>query len=57
MTPQQAAQLLQQHGAAFVTTKDGVEWWRLPDQTWLGKRALQNGLVEVRKFTANACGC
>jgi len=49
--------LLAQHGARYVTTKNGVDWWRLPSGEWLGKRALGNGYFEVRRFGANACGC
>ena len=57
MTETQAMQLIQQHGATFVTQKDGIDWWRLPDKTWLAKRAAGHGMVELRKLPADACGC
>lgn len=49
--------VLAQYGATFVRTADGVEWWRLPSKEWVGKRMLPNGMVQLNKFPANACGC
>jgi len=57
MTEVQATLLLMQHQATFVRSSSGVEWWRLPNGEWLGKRKLQGGFVEIRKFPATACGC
>jgi len=57
MTEAQANMLLVQHRAHYVTTKNSVEWWRLPSGEWLGKRALGNGYYEVRRFSAGSCGC
>jgi hypothetical protein len=57
VTPAQFHQLVVSWGATYKTTRDGVEWWRLPNGEWLGKRQLPNGLLDVRRFPANACGC
>jgi len=57
MNEMQANLYLTSSGARFVTTKQGVDWWKLPNGEWLGKRTLPTGLVEVRHFPANACGC
>lgn len=57
MTEGQAAQLVVQHGATYVTTKDGIEWWRMPDKSWMAVRKFGNGTAEVRHLGANACGC
>ncbi|MDE2022251.1 MAG: hypothetical protein KGI71_05075 [Patescibacteria group bacterium] len=56
MTQGQAALLLAQHRATFVKTQNGVEWWRMPDGAWMGKRVLPNGDVEVRHFP-QGCNC
>lgn len=57
MTEAQVSMFFAQAQARYVTSKDGVEWWRLPSGEWLGKRALGNGYFDVRRFPANACGC
>ena len=57
MTEAQVSQLLVQYSARYVTTRDGVQWWKLPDGSAIGKRALGNGLFELRRFPASACGC
>lgn len=57
MTEAQVSVLLARLGASYVTTKNGVEWWRLPSGEWLGKRRLANGAFEVRRFPPNSCGC
>lgn len=57
MTPLQFNQLVVQTGATYRTTKNGVEWWRLPNGEWLGKQVQANGTIVVRRFPANACGC
>lgn len=57
MTDAQAAQLCVSYGAVFRATKEGVAWWKLPDGTFLGVKKLGNGLAEVRRVSADACGC
>lgn len=57
MTHLQAAQLVTNYGATFVVTKDGIEWWRLQDRSWLALKKYTNGTAEVRQLPANACGC
>ncbi|TAL42426.1 MAG: hypothetical protein EPN91_08585 [Salinibacterium sp.] len=57
MTEAQASQLCTTYGAEFRATKGNVDWWRLPDGTFLGVKKLGNGLAEVRRVSAEACGC
>lgn len=42
--------------ASYVSTKADVEWWRLPDGTWLARRYVGQ-YAELRRFSANACNC
>ncbi len=57
LTEAQATQLFMSHGAVFSTTKNGVEWWKMPNGGWMGKRALGNGTFEVRHFPPGSCNC
>jgi hypothetical protein len=57
VTQQQAATYLQSVQATFVSASNGVEWWRLPNGGFVGKRALTNGLFELRSFGAGSCNC
>jgi len=56
-TVQQAQQYLQQVQAKYVTVKSGVQWWKLPDGSWIGVRTVSPGWVELRRAAAGACGC
>lgn len=57
MTVAQAQQLCVSYGATFKVAKGDVSWWVLPDKTWLGVKTVAGGLVEVRRVSAEACGC
>lgn len=58
MSEAQASTLCVSYGATFVKTdKQNVSWWRMPDKTWLGVKKVGNGRVEVRRVSAEACGC
>ena len=57
MTEAQASQLTVAYGAEFRAQKDGVAWWKLPDGTFLGVKKLGGGMAEVRRVSADACGC
>lgn len=57
MTEAQAQQLCTSYGATFTAQKGDVAWWKLPDGTFLGVKRLGNGLCEVRRVSAEACGC
>lgn len=57
MTPLQFHQLIVRMQATYHSTKGEVEWWRLPNGEWLGKRVKPDGTVEVRRFQANSCNC
>ena len=46
-----------QVGARFVKTEGQVSWWKLADGTFLGVKKLGNGYAEVRRMSADACGC
>lgn len=56
MTEAQASQVLLQHRATFVTTKDGLEWWRLPSGDWLAVKK-SGGQAVVRQVPKSACNC
>ncbi len=56
LTKQQSDAQLIQWGAAFVTNRDGIEWWRLPSGQWIARRET-NGMYELRSFPASACNC
>jgi hypothetical protein len=56
-TQAQSDALLTQRGATFVADRQGVQWWKLPDGSWIARRATQPGYVELRSFPANACNC
>lgn len=45
---------LAQQSATYVQTRDGVEWWRLPNKNWVSRRVFANGTAELRNV---ACGC
>jgi hypothetical protein len=53
-TKAQSDAWLVQRGASYVTTKDGVEWWRLPNRNWVSRKSLASGYVEMREAP---CGC
>ena len=55
MTEGQAQQTLLSHGAQYVTTKGGVEWWKTRDG-WIAKQVVGEQ-VSLKKLGANACGC
>jgi hypothetical protein len=57
MTAAQASATLSAHGATFVTVKDGVEWWRTQDGSWIAKQASYGGDVVLKKLPAHACSC
>lgn len=57
MTEQQALQLCSQYGGVFRATKDNIDWWKLPDGTFLGVKKFGNGMCEVRRVSAESCGC
>ena len=57
MTKADAEQLCSAYGATFVKRAGAIDWWKLPDGTFLGVKNLDNGLVEVRRVSADACGC
>ncbi len=57
MTELQAWVVVQQRKAVLVQTKDGIEWWKLPDKSWLAVRKDGRGSADVRAVPANACGC
>jgi hypothetical protein len=57
MNEAQVSMLLAANRATYVKTQGDVQWWKLPSGEWVGKRALPGGLFEVRRFSANACGC
>lgn len=57
MTEQQALQLCAQYGAVFRAMKSNIDWWKLPDGTFLGVKKLGGGIAEVRRVSAEACGC
>lgn len=58
MYPKQQTDLyLSQAGATFVRTANGVEWWRLKDNSWLARREVGGGMFELRRFPAGSCGC
>ena len=56
MTEAQAQQTLLAHGAQYVTSKGGVEWWKARDGSWIAKQSV-SGQVSLKKLGANACGC
>ena len=57
MTAAQAKQLCVNYGATFVKDAGAVSWWKLPDGTFLGVKKFDGGLAEVRRVSADACGC
>lgn len=57
MTPQQAQAMLQKLGCTFVSQKDGINWYRAADTSWVALKSLGNGTVELRKLPAGSCGC
>ena len=57
MTEGQATQTLVAHGARYVTTKGGREWWKSQDGSWIAKTVDWRGVVVLQKLPANACGC
>lgn len=57
MPTTQADALLSQHGATFVTTKDGIDWWKAADGYWLAKKFVAPGYVELRRLSPEACNC
>ena len=42
--------------ATFVKVDAGVEWWRLPNGGWVGKRKVGNQ-YELRTFAPGSCNC
>lgn len=46
-----------QQGATYVTTKHGVEWWRLPGGMWLAAKKSSGGRMEVKQLPSGSCGC
>lgn len=58
MTRAQAAALVAQNRATYRQKKDGIDWWQLPNGSWIGvKDTTQVGVVKVRRFPAGACAC
>lgn len=59
MTVEQAAALCVSYGATFKKkdARTGIDWWELPDKTWLGVRKVSATHAEVRRVSAEACGC
>lgn len=57
MTEGQAASTLIAHGATYVTTKSGVEWWKLQDGGWIAKQVVAAGQVVLKKLPKGSCGC
>lgn len=58
MTRAQLATFAAQQRAAFHSKRDGIEWWKLPDASWLGvKETTLKGVVTVKRFPAGACAC
>ena len=56
MTKAQTDLTLTAYKATFVSNRDNIEWWRLPDGSWLARRVV--GLyAELRHFPASACNC
>ena len=53
----QANALLVQHGATFITKKDGIDWWKAKDGYWLGMRVVSPGFVELRRMSPESCNC
>lgn len=56
-TAQQVQDYMKRVGAQYVTVKDNVQWWRLPDKFWIGVRAVGRGLYEMKRLPPEACGC
>lgn len=57
MTEGQASYTLVQLQATYVTTKGGVQWWRLPTGEWVTKKRLGWDAYELRRLPAASCNC
>lgn len=55
MNELQANNWLSAAKATFVKAVGDVQWYRLPDGSWVGKRKYPTGVVELRQ--AASCGC
>ena len=56
MTDEQATAVLTSNGAKYVTTKQGVQWWKTQDGSWIAK-SVQGLDVKLQRLHGNACGC
>ena len=57
MTEVQARMLVMQHGAQLVAKKNGVEWFKKADGSWLALSPLSGGQFQVQAVSKEACGC
>lgn len=56
-TPQQAAEYCVAQRASFVIRKGAVDWYRMPDASWLAVKWHSAVQCEVRALPKEACGC
>lgn len=57
MTEAQAAATLHAQGASYKAFKNGVQWFKARDGSWIAKTVAKNGDVTLQRLPAGSCGC